>query len=67
MATYQGRDFGKALIDEGLIPPNARLLELVVPVSGAVILRLEVLVEKPDFDKIVRAIQSIVAPAGPAT
>jgi hypothetical protein len=61
MVVYQGRTLGKALIDEGLIPANARLLDLVIPADGAVVLRLELFVSYDDLAKLIRAMQTIVA------
>lgn len=62
MSVYSGRTLGKALIDEGLIPANARLLELVIPADGAITLRLELYVSEAEIGKLIRAMQTITAP-----
>jgi hypothetical protein len=57
---FQGRKLGKALLDEGLIPANARLLELVVPADGPVTLRLELFVSNGELEKLIRAMQAMM-------
>jgi hypothetical protein len=61
---YVGRSVGKALMDEGLCPANARLVELVVPADGAVVLRYELYVSAEDFAKLARAIARFVTDKG---
>jgi hypothetical protein len=61
---YLGRSVGKALMDEGLCPANARLVELVVPADGAVVLRYELYVGAEDLAKLARAIARLVTDPG---
>lgn len=44
-----------ALIEEGLVPEGCRDIELLLPVSGAVILSYRVLVHVNDLDRLSRA------------
>ena len=57
---FHGRKLGKALLDEGLIPANARLLELIVPADGPVTLRLELFVSNGELEKLIRAMQAVM-------
>lgn len=65
MSKYLGRQLGELLIDEGICPPNCRVLELVVPASGAIILRYELFVDTADLPKIARALTRLAEPAPP--
>lgn len=58
--TYEGRVLGQLLIEEGLMPPSARVLELVVSGTDAVVIRYEVYVELADLQKVRRAIAKLV-------
>jgi hypothetical protein len=60
MQFFQGRSVGKALMDEGLCPANARSVELIVPAEGPVVLRYELYVASEDFAKLARAIARLV-------
>ena len=46
-------------MQEGLIPPNARLLEVVIPADGAVIFRYEVYLVTDDLPKLSRALLAL--------
>lgn len=56
---YRGDSLGKRLIEEGLCPKNARLVELHIPASGALTLHYEVFVDTEDIPKIIRALQKM--------
>ena len=62
MAVIHGNKLGKALQDEGLIPPNCRLLEIVIPDDGAAVLRFECFVTRDDLPKISRALLANAEP-----
>jgi hypothetical protein len=56
MSVYSGRGIGKYLVDEGLIPPNTRNVELHIPTDGAVFIRYEVFVTEDETQKLQRAL-----------
>jgi len=62
MTKYLGRKLGQFLIDEGLCPPNCRLVDLHVPADGAVMLTYEVFVETADLPKLARALTRLAEP-----
>jgi hypothetical protein len=51
-----GDAVGKALEEEGLLPPNCRLLEIALAPREAFVLRYEVYVRTTDLPKLARAI-----------
>lgn len=51
----QGRTLGKALQEEGLLPPNCQLVEVLIPADGAATIRYTVLVDAADLPKLARA------------
>jgi hypothetical protein len=60
---YHGTTLGHFLINEGLVPPNARDVDLIISATGPVLLRYEVLVDTADLGKLARAIARLAAEA----
>jgi hypothetical protein len=60
MTKYSGLALGKLLVEEGLMPPNTRLLDLILSPNEAVIIRYEVFVETADLAKIARVLTRFV-------
>jgi hypothetical protein len=58
---YLGNVLGKLLVEAGLCPPNARLLELIVSPTEAIIIRYEVYVENADLEKLGRVMTAFAA------
>jgi hypothetical protein len=61
VSIYHGRKLGALLIEAGIVPTNARLLELVVPADGAIILRYEVFLDTDAMGTFGRVLQQLAA------
>jgi hypothetical protein len=55
MRIYSGNELGKHLIAEGLCPPQARSIELLIEATDAVRVRYEIMLTQGDFAKLARA------------
>ena len=53
------RDLAQAMAEQGLVPPNCHMVEIVVGVDGALVIRYEVLVQSEDLSKITAAFQAV--------
>ena len=62
MAVYHGKSLGKCLMDEGLVPKNARHVELHIAADEAVFVRYDVLFEDADAPKWARALTKLLEP-----
>jgi len=51
-----GNRLGLALLDEGLLPANANLIEVLVPASGVTSIRYTVFLTEEDIPKLARAL-----------
>ncbi len=60
MAIRRGNDLGKALIEEGLCPPNCSNVELHIPATGVMTLRYDVFVDTKDIPKLQRALGKLI-------
>lgn len=62
---FRGNELGKYLIEEGVLPPQCRNVELLLPVDGALALRYEVFVTAEDLPKLARCLVRLGESATP--
>lgn len=55
MSTVVGRSLGKALHEEGLLPPNCTLVEVRIPASGPLEIVYTTWIAEEDLPKLARA------------
>ena len=51
----------KLLIEQGLVPPHCRSIELLMPADGAIVLRYEVYVTTDHFSKFAVVFEGMAA------
>ena len=63
MATIIGNKLGTILQQRGLIPVHCRLVDVVIPVQGPVIIKFEKFVDADELDTLAEAMKEAAAAA----